>query len=76
MKICIVLSTRPEIIKLSPVIQILKEKKVNYYLINTGQHTLKKMSKVFFDLFKIGGKIFNIKSKKKNTKYFFFKHNS
>ena len=50
MNICIVLSTRPEIIKLSPVIQKLKENKDNYYLINTGQHTLKKMSKVFFNL--------------------------
>ena len=71
MNICIVLSTRPEIIKLSPVIQKLKEKKDNYYLINTGQHTLKKMSKVFFDLFKIKGKIFNIKSAKK-SQYIFF----
>ena len=28
MKICIILSTRPEIIKLSPLIEILKNKKV------------------------------------------------
>jgi UDP-N-acetylglucosamine 2-epimerase (non-hydrolysing) len=71
MNICIVLSTRPEIIKLSPIIQKLKEKKDNYYLINTGQHTLKKMSKVFFNLFKIKGKIFNIKSKTKTQNIFF-----
>ena len=71
MNICIVLSTRPEIIKLSPVIQKLKENKDNYYLINTGQHTLKKMSKVFFDLFKIKGKIFNIKFSRKSQNIFF-----
>ena len=44
MKICIVLSTRPEIIKLSPVINILKRNKYNFYLINTNQHSIKNMS--------------------------------
>ena len=71
MNICIVLSTRPEIIKLSPVIQKLKENKDKYYLINTNQHTLKKMSKVFFDFFKINGKLYNIKSVKTSQNSFF-----
>ncbi len=66
MKICIVLSTRPEIIKLSPIIKILKKNRDNFYLINTNQHFLKSMSKVFFDFFKIKEKIFNINPSKKS----------
>ena len=66
MKICIVLSTRPEIIKLSPFIKILKKNRDNFYLINTNQHFLKSMSKVFFDFFKIKEKIFNINPSKKS----------
>ena len=31
MKICIVLSTRPEIIKLSPIIRVLKKKKNRFF---------------------------------------------
>ena len=31
MKICIVLSTRPEIIKLAPIIKILKSKKKTFF---------------------------------------------
>tara|TARA_Y100001970_G_scaffold65472_1_gene83757 strand:+ start:3888 stop:4994 length:1107 start_codon:yes stop_codon:yes gene_type:complete len=66
MKICIVLSTRPEIIKLSPFIKFLKKNRDNFYLINTNQHSLKKMSKVFFDFFKIKNKIYNLKPSKKS----------
>ena len=50
MKICIVLSTRPEIIKLAPIIKILKQKKIEFFLINTNQHYINIMSSVFFDL--------------------------
>ena len=71
MNICIVLSTRPEIIKLSPLIQILKKNKDKHFLINTSQHTLKKMSKVFFDFFKISGKVYNLKSVKKSQNSFY-----
>ena len=70
MNICIVFSTRPEIIKLSPVIKKLKENNSKYYLINTNQHTLRKMSKVFLDFFKIDGKIYNIKPIKRSQSNF------
>ena len=66
MKICIVLSTRPEIIKLSPFINLLKKNKDYFYLVNTNQHSLKKMSKVFFDFFKIKNKIYNLNPSKKS----------
>ena len=67
MKICIVLSTRPEIIKLSSFIAVLKKKKVNFFLVNTNQHYTKIMSKVFFNFFKIPKPRYNIKAS--NSKY-------
>ena len=71
MKFCVVLSTRPEIIKLSPLIKKFKIQKNQFYLINTNQHTLNKMSKVFFNFFKISGKIYNIYPNKKSQASFF-----
>jgi UDP-N-acetylglucosamine 2-epimerase (non-hydrolysing) len=41
MKFSIIFGTRPEIIKLSPVIRELDRRKINYILIHTGQHNLK-----------------------------------
>ena len=70
MKFSIVLSTRPEIIKLSPFIKYLKVNKKNFYLINTKQHSLKNMSGVFFDFFKIQEKIYNINPSKKSQYIF------
>ena len=71
MKFCVVLSTRPEIIKLSPLINKFKTQRDSFYLINTNQHFLNKMSKVFFDFFKISGKIYNIYPNKKSQALFF-----
>ena len=62
MKICIILSTRPEIIKLAPLIEILKKKKIDFFLVNTNQHYINIMSKVFFNFFKISRPKYNIKA--------------
>ena len=67
MKICIVLSTRPEIIKLASLIQILEKKKIDFFLVNTNQHYTNIMSKVFFNFFKIPKPKYNIGIS--NTKY-------
>ena len=71
MKICIVLSTRPEIIKLAPLIKILKKNKNNFFLINTNQHYLNLMSKVFFDFFKIPKPKYYINASTKTHGIFF-----
>ena len=71
MKLCVVLSTRPEIIKLSPLIKKFKIHKNDFYLINTNQHTLNKMSKIFFNFFKISGKTYNIYPNKESQASFF-----
>jgi UDP-N-acetylglucosamine 2-epimerase (non-hydrolysing) len=71
MKVCIVFSTRPEIIKLASFIKILKEKKVNFFLVNTNQHYSNFMSKIFLDFFKIPKVKFNLKAKTKSPGIFF-----
>lgn len=49
MKYSIVLGTRPEIIKMSPVIRKFKERHINYFILHTGQHYSYEMDKIFFD---------------------------
>ncbi len=48
MKIVTVLGTRPEIIKLSPIIPLL-DKEFDHILIHTGQHYSYNMDKIFFE---------------------------
>ncbi len=46
--ICFVLGTRPEIIKLSPLIKLLKKESIPYFIIHTGQHFDYSLDSVFF----------------------------
>ena len=49
MKICIILGTRPEIIKMSPVIRECERLNLDYFIIHTGQHYSYNMDRVFFE---------------------------
>src|SRR4030042_1530328 len=49
MKICVVLGTRPEIIKMSPIIRECKRLGLDYFILHTGQHYSYSMDKVFFE---------------------------
>ena len=49
MRIAIVLGTRPEIIKMSPVIRECQRRKLDYSILHTGQHYSYNMDKVFFE---------------------------
>ena len=73
MKICIVLSTRPEIIKLASLIALLKKKKIDFILVNTNQHFSKLMSSVFFSFFKIPNPRYNIMASNTRDGNFFSK---
>ena len=53
MKIALIFATRPEIIKLWPLLDILKKKKINFFSINTGQHYSKNLNSIFFEKLKI-----------------------
>ncbi len=48
MKIAFIVGTRPEIIKMSPLIDEVKKKGLDYILIHTGQHYDQEMSQQFF----------------------------
>ena len=49
MKIAIVLGTRPEIIKMSPIIRELKNRDLDYFILHTGQHYSYNLDKIFFE---------------------------
>lgn len=49
MKICIILGTRPEIIKMSPVIRACEKQRLDYFILHTGQHYSYTMDRVFFE---------------------------
>ncbi len=49
MKIGIILGTRPEIIKLAPIIRECEKRKLDYFIIHTNQHYSHEMDKVFFE---------------------------
>lgn len=48
-KIAFILGTRPEIIKMYPLIMESKDRGLNFFIIHTNQHYDEKMDKVFFD---------------------------
>lgn len=48
MKIGIVLGTRPEIIKMSPIIRACQERNLDFRIIHTGQHYSYKLDETFF----------------------------
>jgi len=49
LKISIVLGTRPEIIKMSPVIRECERLGLDYFILHTGQHYSYNMDRVFFE---------------------------
>src|SRR5262249_45933880 len=48
-KLAIVGGTRPEIIKMAPIVRACESRRVPYALIHTGQHYSREMDGVFFD---------------------------
>ena len=49
MKVCVIVGTRPEIIKMCPLIRFLEQKQIDYFILHTGQHYSIEMDKIFFD---------------------------
>jgi len=48
-KICVIVGTRPGIIKMSPIIRELKRKELDYFIVHTGQHYSYEMDRKFFE---------------------------
>lgn len=53
MKVAIVLGTRPEIIKMAPIISELDRRGRDYFILHTGQHYSYNLDKVFFEQLKL-----------------------
>lgn len=49
MKVAVIVGTRPEIIKMSPVIRELESRGGDYYVLHTGQHYSYNMDRLFFE---------------------------
>lgn len=49
MKIAIILGTRPEIIKLSPIIRESQKQNLDFFIIHTTQHYTKYLDRIFFE---------------------------
>ena len=64
-KICFVMGTRPEIIKLAPIIKYCELKKKNFFIIFTCQHYDQNMSDKFFKELKIKKPKYKISIQKK-----------
>jgi len=60
MKIAVILGTRPEIIKMSPVIRSLLEKKEDFFILHTGQHYSYDMDRSFFDVLSLPDPVYNL----------------
>lgn len=60
MKIAIVLGTRPEIVKCSPIIRECKRLGLDFFILHTGQHYSYLLDKVFFEQLELPAAKFNL----------------
>ncbi|PIO00571.1 UDP-N-acetylglucosamine 2-epimerase (non-hydrolyzing) [archaeon CG10_big_fil_rev_8_21_14_0_10_43_11] len=49
MKICIIIGTRPEIIKMAPIIRACEERAIPHFILHTGQHYSYELDKKMFE---------------------------
>jgi UDP-N-acetylglucosamine 2-epimerase (non-hydrolysing) len=61
MKVAIILGTRPEIIKMSPIIRALEQKGMEFFILHTGQHYSYNMDKVFFEQLRLPQPRYNLR---------------
>lgn len=62
LKIAIILGTRPEIIKMSPVIRELKNNAVEFFILHTGQHYSYELDQVFIEQLELPNPEYNLKT--------------
>lgn len=60
MKIAVILGTRPEIIKMSPVIRELEKRNLDFFVLHTGQHYSYNLNKIFFEQLKLPEAKYNV----------------
>jgi UDP-N-acetylglucosamine 2-epimerase (non-hydrolysing) len=62
MKISVVLGTRPEIIKMAPLLKILESKKADFFTLHTGQHYSYQLDAVFFEQLELPRPRYNLEA--------------
>jgi len=60
MKTCIILGTRPEIIKMSPVVRACERWGLEWFMVHTGQHYSYGMDRVFFEQLELPDARYNL----------------
>jgi UDP-N-acetylglucosamine 2-epimerase (non-hydrolysing) len=60
MKISVIVGTRPEIIKMAPIIRECQRSKLNYFILHTGQQYSYNMDKIFFEQLELPEPIYNL----------------
>ncbi|MFC1961626.1 non-hydrolyzing UDP-N-acetylglucosamine 2-epimerase [Chloroflexota bacterium] len=62
MKTAVILGTRPEIIKMAPVIRELARRKRDYFILHTGQHYSYNLDRVFFEQLELPEASYNLEA--------------
>jgi len=60
MKYAVIIGTRPEIIKMSPVIRELERRNLEHFVLHTGQHYSYEMDKIFFEEIRLKDPQYNL----------------
>jgi len=59
-KICIIIGTRPEVVKMSPVVRACEGREADWFMIHTGQHYSYNMDRVFFEQLELPDAKYNL----------------
>lgn len=62
MKLSIILGTRPEIIKLAPIVKELEKRNIEFFILHTGQHYSYNMDRVFFQQLQLPDPKYNLEA--------------
>lgn len=60
MRIAIIVGTRPEIIKMSPIVRECEKKNLDFFIIHTGQHYSYEMDEIFFKELELSDAKYNL----------------
>ncbi|MEM4218364.1 MAG: UDP-N-acetylglucosamine 2-epimerase (non-hydrolyzing) [Candidatus Methanomethylicaceae archaeon] len=60
MKVAVVLGTRPEIIKMSPIVREMERVGMDFFILHTGQHYSYNMDRVFFEQLRLPEPKYNL----------------
>ena len=62
MKAAVILGTRPEIIKMSPVVREFEREKADFFVLHTGQHYSYELDRVFFEQLELPQPRYNLEA--------------